>query len=75
VWLNFDSGQAGSIDPAFLYTGFCEDIESLGGCEVETTSDPATNLTFTRVPEPGTLALLLGALGGGWLARRRRKAA
>jgi len=25
------------------------------------------------VPEPGTLSLLLGALGGGWLARRRRK--
>ena len=25
------------------------------------------------IPEPGTLSLLLGALGGGWLARRRRK--
>jgi hypothetical protein len=25
------------------------------------------------VPEPGTVSLLLGALGGGWLARRRRK--
>jgi hypothetical protein len=25
------------------------------------------------VPEPGTLTLLLGALGGGWLTRRRRK--
>ena len=25
------------------------------------------------VPEPGTLSLLLGAVGGGWLARRRRK--
>ncbi len=25
------------------------------------------------VPEPGTLGLILGALGGGWLARRRRK--
>jgi hypothetical protein len=24
-------------------------------------------------PEPGTLALILGALGGGWLARRRKK--
>jgi hypothetical protein len=27
------------------------------------------------VPEPGTLGLILGALGGGWLARRRRGAA
>jgi hypothetical protein len=25
------------------------------------------------VPEPGTLGLIFGALGGGWLARRRRK--
>jgi len=25
------------------------------------------------IPEPGTLSLLLGALGGGWLARRQRK--
>lgn len=25
------------------------------------------------VPEPGTLGLILGALGGGWLARRRKK--
>jgi hypothetical protein len=25
------------------------------------------------IPEPGTLGLVLGALGGGWLARRRRK--
>ena len=25
------------------------------------------------IPEPGTLSLLLGAIGGGWLARRRRK--
>ena len=25
------------------------------------------------IPEPGTLSLLFGALGGGWLARRKRK--
>jgi hypothetical protein len=34
---------------------------------------PATNVTFT--PEPGSLGLLLGALGAGWLARRRKPAA
>jgi hypothetical protein len=32
-------------------------------------------VTFTRVPEPGSLALILGALGAGWLARRRKIAA
>ena len=36
------------------------------------------NIVFTTqpdatVPEPGTLGLILGALGGGWLARRRKK--
>jgi hypothetical protein len=30
-------------------------------------------LTFRAVPEPGTMGLILGALGGGWLARRRKK--
>ena len=35
---------------------------------------PAVDIGGTgTVPEPGTLSLLLGALGGGWLARRRRK--
>jgi len=34
---------------------------------------PATNVTFT--PEPGSLGLLLGALGAGWLVRRRKAAA
>ena len=35
--------------------------------------DSARNCFVTTVPEPGTLALLFGALGGGWLARRRRR--
>ena len=33
----------------------------------------ATHVSFT--PEPGSLGLLLGALGAGWLARRRKLAA
>ncbi|MEO8302749.1 MAG: PEP-CTERM sorting domain-containing protein [Betaproteobacteria bacterium] len=45
-------------------------------CGPETISNPA-EVTFaevpSQVPEPGTLALLLGALGGGWLTRRRQK--
>jgi len=32
-------------------------------------------VTFTRVPEPASLALILGALGACWLARTRRFAA
>jgi hypothetical protein len=35
----------------------------------------ATTVTFTNAPEPGSLGLLLGALGAGWLARRRKAAA
>jgi hypothetical protein len=35
----------------------------------------ATIVTFTRVPEPGSLALILGALGAGWLVRKRKPAA
>lgn len=34
--------------------------------------DPTTCLV-PSIPEPGTLALLFGALGGGWLARRRKR--
>jgi len=37
----------------------------------------ALNVSFVQVqvPEPGTLALILGALGGGWFSRRRKKQA
>jgi hypothetical protein len=42
-------------------------------------ADTATNVHFTLeaalVPEPGTLALILGGLGVGWMARRRKAAA
>jgi hypothetical protein len=33
-------------------------------------SDPATYFDITRVPEPGTLPLIAGALLAGWLLRR-----
>jgi len=35
-------------------------------------ADPTTLSNSYRVPEPGTLGLLLGALGAGWLAKRRK---
>lgn len=42
-------------------------------------SPPAFSATegvvFARVPEPGSLVLMLGALGAGWWVRRRKTAA
>jgi hypothetical protein len=42
-------------------------------------SPPAFSATegvvFSRVPEPGSLVLMLGALGAGWWVRRRKTAA
>jgi hypothetical protein len=40
-----------------------------------TIANAATTVTFAAVPEPGSLALAVGALGAGWLVRRRRSAA
>jgi hypothetical protein len=48
----------------------CDPVEF--DCSNNPVSNPAS-VTFAEVPEPGTLGLLLGALGGGWLARRRQK--
>lgn len=40
-------------------------------------SNLASNITFERldVPEPGSLALIFGGLGAGWLARRKMRKA
>jgi hypothetical protein len=55
---------------ANLYTD-CSDNEC------STTAQTTSGVTFTRqtTPEPGSLGLLLGALGAGWWARRRNNAA
>ena len=55
-----------------LFRQFCPD-----GCigDREQFGDPATNVTFFPTPEPGSLALLVGALGAGWIVRRRRTTA
>jgi hypothetical protein len=55
----------------FLWMGNCDGEECFPNQEP---SGVATNVTFTRLttPEPASLALLLGALAVGWLARRRR---
>ncbi len=37
--------------------------------------DTSRTSTFERIPEPGTLALILGGLGAGWWTRRRKSVA
>jgi len=49
-------------------------------CDTETPiysapgTDPPGFVRFDAVPEPGSLGLILGAMGAGWLARRRKAA-
>jgi hypothetical protein len=51
-WLQWQTG----IDPVFLFTGGCTfTLESEVCTPNEFSSGEATNVTFTRVPEPGTL--------------------
>jgi hypothetical protein len=54
---------------ANLYTD-CSDNEC------STTAQTTSGVTFARqtTPEPGSLGLILGAFGAGWLARRRKTA-
>jgi len=42
-------------------------------CSKGQLADTATNVVFDRVPEPATLALIVGGLGAGWLTRRRKE--
>jgi hypothetical protein len=43
-------------------------------CAVDASGAPI-NCVVGATPEPGVLSLVLGALGGGWLARRRKSRA
>jgi hypothetical protein len=63
-------------DPAFIGLGTCDDSEGVY-CEynnepANSAPAPITGGKFTTVPEPGSLALALGALGAGWWVRRRK---
>jgi hypothetical protein len=69
----------GTPSGSAVYTQFpfCTDCDGIGiAAEPQQVLPPGNVFIYvTAVPEPGTLALLLGALGGGWLARRRRQSA
>jgi hypothetical protein len=74
-WIEWDSGLPGGeslFNSVTLFRQFCPE-----GCFGDRMQfgDPAVNVTFFPAPEPGSLALLAGAFGAGWLVRRRRNAA
>jgi hypothetical protein len=54
----------------------CTKIDSYVCDEFPSYSAPSDNgfVRFAAVPEPGSLGLILGAMGAGWLARRRKAA-
>jgi hypothetical protein len=71
-----------STDPVDIATGSClpSSFRSFlksgpdDQCEVDpSTAVTAFDVTFTRVPEPGTLLLVAGGLLAGWQVRRRRR--
>jgi len=78
-WLQFVSGfcqigctAPGGFDPAFLSVNTIDNISAPGTVIFGPECRTAENCLVT-IPEPGTLALLFSALGGGWLARRRKR--
>ena len=80
-WLQFVSGfcdvgctEPGQFsDPAFLSANDINNFGPPGTVTFGAQCETATNCFVNPTPEPGTLALLFGALGGGWLARRRKR--
>jgi hypothetical protein len=79
-WIQLDAGDGQSFpDPpptglntVLLFTADCSECQPFPNATF--TADLIGN-KFDPVPEPGSLALLAGALGAGWLTRRRKAAA
>ena len=68
-----DGSGAFGLGTVSLFTGTCGDA----GCIRDSTPSETADVTFFRratVPEPGTFALLLAALGCGWIGKRRKSA-
>jgi hypothetical protein len=72
LWLQFILDSESGASNAFIYAGSCP-IEGPCTPNLNTPSNPAAIRISQQIPEPGSLALLFGALGAGWLARRLRK--
>jgi hypothetical protein len=61
------------FDTDFLgHEGFIADMECVNANQ-QNVGDNATYV-LRQIPEPGTLALILGGIGAGWLTRRRKAA-
>jgi hypothetical protein len=82
-FLVFDSGlptpdDPGPLDGLFNTVTIWEQFCTGDGCYAPKLLNGGVGATSTDVaftPEPGSLGLLLGAVGAGWLARRRKIAA
>jgi hypothetical protein len=74
----FDPGNNEDILPSVTnFVNLYNDCE-LNSDDVLTCAEPifqADLVVFAAVPEPGSIGLILGALGAGWLARRRKAVA
>ena len=74
AWDSGLSGEGGELNnQVILFRQRCFEGTDCG--PIEQFGDPATHVEFFKIPEPGSLALLIGALGAGWIVRRRRTAA
>lgn len=88
-WLQFVSGEClegcpsfpppSGIDPGYILMDFL-DLEHLSnpgivsfGPQCREVQGVPVDCVIGATPEPGTIGLILGALGGGWLARRRKE--
>ena len=70
-WIEWDS-FSDPVNQVLLFTGSCDGEECFRN---ELPSGSTFNVTFNRVPEPGTLGLIIGGVGAAWVARRRKRAA
>ncbi len=67
--LSSDGGELVSVKNFVQIINCRENNPSAEDCVIKDTS---RNVTFTLIPEPGSLALILGGLGAGWWTRRRK---